>query len=78
MDWQPRETAPADTAIMLGKWSSDDQLWYWQASGCIEAEGLWIDFNDSFHAEQFFHEATHWCPLDYAPPSLPSPPLREE
>ena len=74
-EWKPRSTAPSDTAIILGKWSDDDKLWFWQASGCLEQEGLWIDFNDAFHTEQFFHEATHWKPMDV---SCPHNPEKEE
>ena len=67
-DWKPIDTAPKYTAIMLGKWSYDDEIWFWQASGCFEEDGMWIDFTDSFHDAALYHEATHWAPI-LAPPT---------
>ena len=68
-EWQEIETAPKYTAIMIGKWSEDDQIWFWQASGAFEDEGMWIDFTDLFHTDpRFFHGPTHWRPLDTSSP----------
>lgn len=67
--WQPIETAPNDcTDILFGKWVDDlkgyKPRWYWQASGHIDGDKIWIDYLDDYTTNQFFHEITHWAPIE--------------
>ena len=74
--WQPIETAPKDTEVLIGCWS--DGEWKWGRSVCFYESGN--EFEGEFYKGWFWsiddcmdtvaENTSHWMPLP-APPEQP-------
>jgi hypothetical protein len=74
--WQPIETAPQETPILIGHWFQDDSnyygsKWLWIISGEYEGKDFYASFQDDIvKLGEFYHTVTHWMPLPEPPKSL--------
>lgn len=65
MEWQPIETAPTDTRVMLGKWSFGASTPYWYESDGIPWESCWFGYSRRSNFDGKYY--THWKPLPEPP-----------